>query len=124
MSITGCISLKYGPLFYTLRFPSNGWLAADLAQYLGDVLVAENREIAILKLLGYTMEIRKEWPARESTHWVEIDLDNHVLTTNSDLIRKAVDQIAPSPEDPYPQGVLKRLHQVLDEHDFTVELLG
>ena len=124
MSITGCISLKHGPLFYILRFPQHGWLAADLAQYLGDILAAGNREIAILKLLGYTMEFGKEWPVRNSTHWVEIDLDNRVLTTNSGLIRKAVDQIAASPEDPYPEGVLKRLHKVLDEHDFTVELLA
>ena len=123
MSITGCISLKHGPLFCTLHFPDNGWMAADVAQYLGDILAAEDREIAILKLLGYTMEIRKAWPARTSTHWVEIDLDARVLTTNSDLIRKAVDQITPGPEDPYPQGTLKRLHRVLDEHDFTVELL-
>ena len=124
MSITGCISFKHGPLVCTLHFPDHGWLAADVAQYLGDILAAEDREIAILKLLGYTMEMSTEWPPRKSTHWVEINLDNHVLTTNSDLIRKAVDQIAPSPKDPYPEGVLKRLHRVLDEHDFTVELLG
>jgi hypothetical protein len=124
VSITGCITLKHGPLYYFLRFPNNGWLAADLAQYLGDILAAGNREIPILKLLGYTMEIGNEWPRRESTHWVEVDLDHCVLTTNSDLIRKAVDQIAPSPGDPYSAGVLKRLHQVLDEHDFTVELLA
>jgi len=124
VSITGCISFKHGPLYGTLQFHENGWLAADLAQYLGDILVAEDREIAILKLLGYTMEIGKQWPARQSTHWVEIDLDKRVLTTNSDLIRKAVDQLAPGPEDPYSEGALKRLHRVLDEYDFTVELLG
>jgi hypothetical protein len=123
VSITGSISLKHGPLLGTLHFRDHGWLAADIAQYLGEILTAEDREIAILKLLGYTMEIRKEWPPRKSTHWVEIDLDNRVLTTNSELIRKAVNQIAPSPEDPYSEGVLKRLYKVLDEHDFTVELL-
>ncbi len=98
-------------------------MAADVAQYLGDILAAENRETAILKLLGYTMEISEDWPPRKSTHWVEVDLDNRVLTTNSELIRKAVNQIAPSPDAPYPKGVLKRLHQVLDKYDFTVELL-
>ncbi|MEE8350026.1 MAG: hypothetical protein V3R94_10665 [Acidobacteriota bacterium] len=124
MAITGSISLKHGSLLGTLHFPDHGWLAADVAQYLGDILAAENRETAILKLLGYTMEISQDWPARKSTHWVEVDLDNRVLTTNSELIRKAVDQIAPSPDDPYTEGVLKRLHQVLDKYDFTVELLG
>ena len=98
MSITGSISLKHGPLLGTLHFRDHGWLAADIAQYLGEILTAEDREIAILKLLGYTMEIRKEWPPRKSTHWVEIDLDNRVLTTNSELIRKAVNQIAEDPK--------------------------
>ena len=124
MSITGCISLKHGPLFGTLHFHENGWLTADLARYLGEILAAEEREIAILKLLGYTLEIGKKWPARQSTHWVEIDLDQRVLTTISDLIRKAVNQITPGPEDPYSEGFLKRLHRVLDEYDFTVELLA
>lgn len=122
MAITGCISLKHGGLFYTVYFSQNGWVVVDLAQYLGDVLVAKSREVGILKLLGYTMEIGKEWPVRKDSHWIEIDLDNRILTTNSDLIRKAVDQVAWSPKDPCPENVLKRLYRTLDEHDFTVAL--
>ncbi|MDA2935251.1 hypothetical protein MYX82_13060, partial [Acidobacteria bacterium AH-259-D05] len=51
---------------YILYFPHHGWLAADMAQYLDDILAAEDRQIAILKLLGYTMEINKEKPSRRS----------------------------------------------------------
>ncbi|MFQ5929510.1 MAG: hypothetical protein ACE5MK_07415 [Acidobacteriota bacterium] len=122
MSTTGSISFNHGSLHYTLYFSNHGWLAADMAQYLGDVLTAEDRPIAILKLLGYTMEIQKERPSRHADHWVEIDLERRVLATNSELVRKAVDQATPSPEDPYSPTALRCLHEVLDEHDFTVEL--
>ncbi len=124
VSSTGSLSIKHGSLYYTLFFPKHGWLAADMAQYLGDVLAAEDQKIAILKLLGYTLEISQQQPARSADHWVEVDLDKCILSTNSDLVRKAVDQSSPDPDDPYNPRALHRLHQVLDQYDFTVELVG
>ncbi len=124
VSSTGSLTIKHGSLYYTLFLPKHGWLAADMAQYLGDVLAAEDPGIAILKLLGYTLEIGQQQPARSADHWVEVDLDKCILSTNSDLVRKAVDQSPPDPDDPYNPRALCRLHQVLDQYDFTVELVG
>ena len=88
VSSTGSLSLKHGSLYYTLFLPKHGWLAADMAQYLGDVLAAEDQKIAILKLLGYTLEISQQQPARSADHWVEVDLDKCILSTTSDLVRR------------------------------------
>ena len=124
MDSTGSITIKHGPLFYSLHLSQNGWLAADLVQYLDEILEAEDREIAILKLLGYTMEIGPGKPLRRASHWVEIDLESRLLATNSRLIRKAVDQVEAGPEDPCGPEVFRRIHRILDGHDFTVELVS
>lgn len=123
-TVTGSISFKIEERFYTLQFPQRGWLAADLVQYLDDVLRASNPEIAVLKLLGYTLQISTEPPSRLAHHWVEIDLGERLLTTNSDLLRKAVDRIPPSEEDPYSPLALRYVYEALDRNDFTVKLVS
>lgn len=120
--VTGSVTFKQGARYYSLHFPSHGWMAADLVQYVDDVLRADNREIAILKLLGYTLEMGDRSPSRKADHWVEVDLENRVVATNSELIRKAVDQAPRKEEEPYSPAALRRLYEVLDEFDFTVEL--
>lgn len=122
--VTGTLALQTEGRCYTLSFMGHGWMAADMVQYIGDVFEAPQREVAILKLLGYTMEVRSEPPARAADHWVEVDLDQKVLRTNSDLIQKAVRQEAPADGDPYPPLALRNVYAVLDSHDFTVELVG
>lgn len=96
-------------------------MAADIVQYIDEILNAEERQIAILKLLGYTMQVEKKTPARKADHWVELDLENHIITTNSDLLRKAVDRLPAAPDDPYSPIALRRIHEVLDRYDFTVK---
>jgi hypothetical protein len=118
--LTGSLTIKKGTLYYTLRFGHHGWLAAELVQYLDDVMGAEDQQVAILKLLGYTMEIAHEPPARLAHHWVEIQLEERTLSTNSAFIIKAVDQVPPEPQDPYSSGALRRVYEVLDRHDFEV----
>lgn len=119
--VTGSISIKLGDLYHTLRFVDHGWLAADIVQYLDEVITAEQPQIAILKLLGYTMEVSKQKPPRRATHWVEVDLGERMIVTNSDLLRKAVEQAPPGPQDPYHPLALRRIYRVLDRFDFTVK---
>ncbi|MFQ5739217.1 MAG: hypothetical protein ACE5JX_09385 [Acidobacteriota bacterium] len=118
----GRISLKSGDSYYTLDFLSQGWMAADLVQYLQDVLEAKDRAAAILKLLGFTLRVGPRKPSRKDEHWVIVDLDGRVVESNSDLLRKAVEQTQPAPGDPYSQPALRRIHQVLDQFNFTVRL--
>ena len=122
MSTTGSISIRHQGRFFTLVFERRGWLAAEMVAYLGDVLRAPQAETAILKLLGYTLRIGPEAPPRSARHWVEVDLAERVLRTTSLLIRKAVDRAAAAPAEPWDEHSLRRIHGVLDEHDFTVEL--
>jgi hypothetical protein len=119
-SETGSLTIKYRDSYYSLFFARNGWLAAELVQYLDEVLTAADPEVAILKLLGYTMQIGTESPARQADHWVEVDLAGRELTTNSPIVRQAVDQQPVKEGQPYGSLTLKRLYRVLDEHDFTV----
>jgi hypothetical protein len=95
-------------------------LAAELVQYLDDVVGAADPEVAILKLLGYTMNIGRKNPPRQADHWVEIDLSARELTTNSPVLRQAVDQHPIQEGQPYGSLTLKRLYRVLDDYDFTV----
>ena len=105
-----------------MRFSQNGWLAADMVQYVDEILAAEDQKIAILKLLGYTMQVGSSSPARRRTdHWVEIDIDRRILTTNSGLLRKAVERSPVDPEEPYSPVALRRIYDVLDQYDFTVK---
>ena len=118
---TGFISLKSGETYYSLVFRRHGWIAGELVQYLDDILEAEDRQAAILKLLGYTLQIGKDKPKRTSGHWVIVDLDEHRLETNSDLLKRAVHQLQPAPDSPYAETSLKRIYAVLDRFEFTVE---
>jgi len=119
---TGWLSVKSGDAYFTLYFPNNGWLAAEMVQYLDEVLQAPQREPAILKLLGYTLDITAKSPRRKSGHWIVADLDNLIMETNSDLIRLAVDQAPPPANSPYTNLGLRRIHEMLDRFDFTVKL--
>jgi hypothetical protein len=119
---TGLLALKTGGKHYSLSFPSHGWLAAEMIQYLEDILGAEHKETAILKLLGFTLHISLEAPPRRVHHWVVVDLDQRVLESNCDLVRLAVDQKQPPPDSPYNPMSLRRIHSVLDRHNFTVKL--
>ena len=116
---TGSLGLKWEGTWYTLTIPRNGWLAVDLLRYLDDVLEAADPATAILKLLGYTLQIRGGPPPRRATHWVEVDLAPRRLTTNSNLVRRAVDR-TPAATD--PPRMLEKIHAVLDRYDFTVVL--
>ncbi len=116
---TGSLSFRLDGTWYTLIFPRNGWLAVDLLRYLDDVLEASDPAAAILKLLGYTLQIGVDPPRRRATHWLEVDLAQRRLTTNSDLVRRAVDR-TPAPSDPL--RTLEKVHGVLDRFDFTVVL--
>ncbi len=119
-SETGSLTIKYRDSYYSLFFARNGWLAAELVQYLDEVIAAADPEVAILKLLGYTMRISREKPPRQAGHWVEVDLAARELTTNSEVVRQAVDQEPVREDQPYGSLTLKRLYRVLDQHDFTV----
>lgn len=122
MAIWGLISLKTGSRYYSLLFQDLGWMAADLVQYLGDIIESDRREAAILKLLGLTMRVSREKPERRGEHWVFIDLDARRLETNSEMLRLAVRR-KPAPEgSAYSDLSMQKIYQVLDRHDFTVEL--
>ena len=122
-SVTGSLTLRRGEFFYSLMFAENGWMAADMVQYLSDIYAAEEAEAAILKLLGYTMEVAGEAPPRTSSHWVEVDLEGRLLETNSQLIRKAVHGEPAADQDPFLEFTLRRVHAVLNRYDFTVRLV-
>lgn len=120
--VTGILSIKSGETYYSLHFAHHGWMAADMVQYIDDLYGNGDPRIGILKLLGYTLEMNQKPPARIADHWVEVDLDNRVLATNSDLIRKVVRQESPSSDDPYHAPSLQRIFEALDQHDYKVEL--
>ena len=120
--LTGTLSIKHETSFYSAHFHRNGWVAAELIQYLDDLYRTENVEVGILKLLGYTLQVSKEPPPRTADHWVEVDLAQKILIPNSELIRKAVKQKSPRNDEPYWGPALKRIYAVLDSHDFTVKL--
>lgn len=119
-SQTGSLTIKYRDSYYSLFFGRNGWLAVELLQYLDEVITATQPEVAILKLLGYTMTIGDENPPREADHWVEVDLARRELATNSPVVLQAVDQQPVKEGQPYGSLTLKRLYRVLDQYDFTV----
>lgn len=119
-AVSGLLTLKKGSTFYSLQFATHGWMAGDMVQYLGSIYQAKDPEVEILKLLGYTMDVNRETPPRVTDHWVEVDLDQRILSTNSDFIRKAVYQEDPGPDDPYFKFSLSNVHELLDNQDFTV----
>ena len=122
VQISGSISIKVGDRYYSLGLPTDGWLAAELVQYVGDVIESPDPDVAVLKLLGYTMEISPHGPSRGADHWVEIDLAKRELVTNSELIRKAVDREEPTEAEPYGSPALRRIYSFLDQYNFTVRV--
>lgn len=121
-TVTGSISVKWGGIHYCLYFANHGWLAADMVQYLEEIHAAREPSIAILRLLGYTMEMRKEAAPRVTHHWVEIDLERKLLATNSELIRKSVKEEPLSRGEPFSPLALRNIRRTLDRLDYTVEL--
>jgi len=117
----GLLSLKSAQHYHTLEFPQRGWLAVELLRYLDDILISTNQQVAILKLLGYTMSITKDPPDRKLGTWVLVDLEAKVLQTNSALVRSAVDRTEPEEVAPVSPASLTRIHDILDRFDFTVE---
>ena len=119
---TGSLSIKYGKTYYSICFRQNGSVAAELVQYLEDVYRSVPVEVGILKLLGYTLQITPDPPPRSADHWVEVDLNRKVLSSNSELIKNAVTRPPHAVDQPYGPLTLQRIFQVLDARDFTVEL--
>lgn len=122
-SVTGSLTIHYANHFYTLLMAHHGWFVADLLQYLDDVYRAEDPRIPILKLLGYTMTISSDAPPRRAEHWIEVNVEQHSLITNSEVVRRAVRQQPARDDDPFHQGALDRIYATLDRLDFTVELV-
>jgi len=121
-AVTGSISIQHQNQFYSLIIPDQGWMVADLLQFLDDIYRAEDPRIAILKQLGLAIQISSAAPPRKADHWIEIDLENRRLSTNSDLVRKAVKRRKPARRDPYYPRALERIYNVLDSLDFEVHL--
>jgi hypothetical protein len=124
LKMTGTVSIRASDRFFTLFFPKNGWLAAEMVQYLDDIFNAENPETKILKTLGFTVDIDSRFPPRRADHWVEVDLEKRTLATNSNVIREAVKQLAPPPDAQYQTLTLRNIYRVLDALDFTVQLIA
>ena len=121
-AVTGSLSIKTDTTFYTVHFPTHGWMAADMVQNLDRVYAAEEPRIGILKLLGYTLEMNSQAPPRVVDHWVEIDMDTKTLSTNSELIRKAVKREQLADNEPYMELSLRNVYRTLDSLDFSVRL--
>lgn len=119
---TGSISFRIAGAFYTQHFSQNGWIAAEMVQYLGDIYASSDPKVGVLKLLGYTLEMGPSAPDRESDHWVEVDLDSRTVETNSEVIRRSVKREDPPEDAPYGAYSLKRIYEALDSRDFTVRL--
>lgn len=120
--VTGSLGIHWADTWYTLQLGSQGWRAAEMVQFLADAQDAGDPRNAILKLLGFTLLLTSEPPPRKADHWVEVDLQNRSISTNSDFIRKAVKQERPTEADRFHQASLERTYHFLDEYDYTVEL--
>ena len=124
MAISGSLSIRIGETCFVRHFSDHGWFAAELVGHLDSLLQADDAALEVLKLLGYLVQIDRTFPPRTAAHWVEVDLDKRVLTTNSEVIRKAVMQKPPDEVAPYSQISLDRIYGILDAFDFTVRLLS
>ncbi|HSR49677.1 MAG TPA: hypothetical protein VLV83_02545 [Acidobacteriota bacterium] len=122
-STAGSLRIRLAERYYTLDFESQGWLAAHMVQYLDRVYESRDRSAALVKMLGLGLRIHDERPPRRpGIHWVDVDLEKRLLESNSEFIRKAVDEEPVEDGEPYSALALKRVHQVLDAYDFTVKL--
>jgi len=119
---SGYLSLRTAQVYHTLYFQQRGWLAVDLVQHLDDVLKSDERQGAVLKLLGFTLQLSPNPPGPQGTHWIIVDLDDRVMKTNSPYIRLAVSGGSAPDDLPFSERTLPRIHRVLDRFDFTVEL--
>ena len=93
-----------------------------MVQFLDDIYRADSFEKGILKFIGFTVEISRSRPSRRAEHWVEIDLDNKALATNSSLIKEALGQKEVEKESSLSDFARKRIYTVLDSLDFSVQL--
>jgi hypothetical protein len=123
-AVTGSICFLYRKQCYSLFLSEQGWMVADHLQFLDDIYRAEDPRIGVLRQLGLALHVSAEPPPREADHWIELDLEARRLSTNSDLIRKAVKRRQPGRGDPYYPPVLERIYRALDELDFEVHLYG
>ena len=123
LPVTGTLCVKHGSTFYTAHFEANGWIAAELIQYLDDIYRSDSVETGILKLLGYTLQIGASAPPRTADHWIELDIDEKLMVTNSELIRRAVKKESPGDDETFWGPALERIYAVLDARDFTVTLI-
>ena len=98
--------------------------SAAVVQHLDDVLQSPQRRSAVLKLLGFTLQLSPDPPARAGNHWIIADLDERVLKTNSPYLRLAVSGGPLAADLPFPEPTLQRIHGILDRFDFTVELFA
>ena len=120
--VSGTFMVKKGDLYYCLRFHSNGWVAAEMVQFVDDLLKSKHPERAIVKYLGFTAEVTRKPPDRRADNWVEVDLDRRILETNSDLIRRTVSEGPDSFDDEVEAFSARRIYDILDQNDFTVRL--
>lgn len=122
-SAAATLSVFLDGTHYTLLFPNRGWMAAELVGFLDEACQSDEPRLALLKLMGYTVQMSAQRPPRSpKRHWVEVDLQARLLETNSPVIRLAVEQQPPEKDAPYGPLSLKRIHDVLDRFDFTVKL--
>jgi len=117
---SGSLSIRIDDTWFCLEFPQRGWISVILLQFLDDVMAADDRRTAVLRLLGYTLQLRSEPLPRWTEHWVEVDLSQRRLETNSSMMRAVVGR--GGRQGPWSPEDLRRVHQTLDALDFTVRL--
>ncbi len=122
MRLEGLLSLKSDKLYYSLYLPSQGWIAVERLQFLGEVLSASHRRAALLKLLGLRLVIESERPSRQADHWVVVDLEARNLETNSDWLRRIIRRQVLPADSPLTATAAARVYGELDRLDFTVHL--
>lgn len=122
-TVEGRLSIRLGDTWYSLEFPTQGWLSVILLQFLDEVYAAKDPREAVLRWLGYTLEIRRDPPPRLASHWVEVDYDRRVVESNSPVLRAAVGRGDAGGEAiPWSEADLRRVYRTLDRLDFTVRL--
>lgn len=120
--VSGSFTVKKGELYYCLRFHTNGWVAAEMIQFIDDLLRSQHPERSIIKYLGFTAEVTRKPAGRQAEIWVEVDLDQKVLETNSEMIRKTVVDGPDSFEDEVDAFSARQIFETLDRNDFTVRV--
>ncbi|GAB4249420.1 MAG: hypothetical protein Kow00109_25480 [Acidobacteriota bacterium] len=120
----GRLSIRLGDTWYSLEFPTQGWLSVILLQFLDEVYAAKDPREAVIRWLGYTLQIGRERPPRSGSHWVEVDFAARVVESNSPVLRAVVGRGGRKVEaaTPWSETDLRRVYRTLDRLDFTVRL--